>query len=87
MRLAWPAIAFAVATLVALLLRALMLSALRRWANGWSSLPQAIRLPSILWSFVFGIWTGNEVARQLLEHQLRAAVVQGEDRDESAPQH
>jgi small-conductance mechanosensitive channel len=64
MRLAWPAIAFGVATLVALLLRGLLLSALRRWADGWSSLPQAIRLPSILWSIVFGIWTGNEVARQ-----------------------
>jgi small-conductance mechanosensitive channel len=64
MRLAWPAFAFGLATLVALLLRALLLSLLRRWANGWSSVPPAIRLPSILWSFVLGLWAGNEVARQ-----------------------
>src|SRR6516162_391956 len=64
MRLAWPAIAFGVATLVALLLRALLLSLLRRWTDGWSSLLQAIRLPSILWSIVLGLWAGNEVARQ-----------------------
>ena len=64
MRLAWPAIAFGVATLVALLLRALLLSQLRRWTDGWSSLLQAIRLPSILWSIVLGLWAGNEVARQ-----------------------
>jgi len=64
MRLAWPAIAFGIATLVALLLRALLLSLLRRWTDGWSSVLQAIRLPSILWSIVLGIWAGNEVARQ-----------------------
>src|SRR5262250_699294 len=64
MRLAWPAIAFGVATLVALLLRALLLSLLRRWTDGWSSLLQAVRLPSILWSIVLGLWAGNEVARQ-----------------------
>ncbi len=64
MRLAWPAFAFGVATLVALLIRALLLALLRRWANGWGSVPQAIRLPSILWSIVLGLWAGNEVARQ-----------------------
>ena len=55
MRLAWPAFAFGIATLVALLLRALLLTVLRRWADGWSALPQAIRLPSILWSIVLGL--------------------------------
>jgi small-conductance mechanosensitive channel len=64
MRLAWPAFAFGIATLVALLLRALLLTLLRRWADGWTALPQAIRLPSILWSIVLGLWAGNEVARQ-----------------------
>jgi small-conductance mechanosensitive channel len=64
MRLAWPAFAFGIATLVALSLRALLLSLLRRWANGWSALPQAIRVPSILWSIVLGLWAANEVARQ-----------------------
>jgi len=66
-QLAWPAFAFGIATLIALLFRAVLLSVIRRWASatgGWSSLAQAIRVPSILWSIVLGIWTGNEVARQ-----------------------
>jgi small-conductance mechanosensitive channel len=66
-QLAWPAFALGVATLIALLLRAALLSLLRRWAvspGGWNSLAQAIRLPSVLWSIVLGIWAGNEVARQ-----------------------
>jgi small-conductance mechanosensitive channel len=78
-QLAWPAFAFGVATLIALLLRAALLSLLRRWAvspGGWNSLAQAIRLPSVLWSIVLGIWAGNEVARQTerlpqrLSHQV-----------------
>jgi small-conductance mechanosensitive channel len=63
--LAWPAIAFVVATLVALLLRALLLAALRRWAhtpNGWVSLAQAIHLPSVLWSLVIGLWAALVLA-------------------------
>jgi small-conductance mechanosensitive channel len=66
-QLAWPAFAFGIATLIALLLRAVLLSLLRRWAgppDGWGSLYQAIRLPSVLWSIVLGLWVGNEVARQ-----------------------
>lgn len=57
--LTWPALVFVLATLVALLLRAAVLSVLGRWAtspNGWSSLAKAIRLPSILWSVVVGLW-------------------------------
>ena len=57
--LTWPALIFILATLVALLLRGALLSVLGRWAqtpNGWSSLAQAIRLPSILWSVVVGLW-------------------------------
>jgi small-conductance mechanosensitive channel len=75
-QLAWPAFAFGVATLVALLLRALLMSLLRRWTDGWASLHQAVRVPSVLWSIVLGIWTGNEVARQTeslpqrLSHQV-----------------
>lgn len=77
-QLAWPAFAFGVATLVALLLRALLMSLLRRWTDGWASLHQAVRVPSVLWSIVLGIWTGNEVARQTeslpqrLSHQVGA---------------
>jgi small-conductance mechanosensitive channel len=66
-QLAWPAFAFGVATLIALLLRAILLSVLRRWAgrpDGPGSLPQAVRLPSVLWSIVLGLWVANEVARQ-----------------------
>jgi small-conductance mechanosensitive channel len=64
MRLAWPAVALVVGTLVGLLFRALLLALLRRWADGWSALPHATRLPSILWSIVLGLWAANEVARQ-----------------------
>src|SRR5215470_8077270 len=66
-QLAWPAFAFGITTLVALLFRAVVLSIIRRWTSttgGWTSLAQAIRIPSILWSSVLGIWAGNEVARQ-----------------------
>jgi small-conductance mechanosensitive channel len=66
-QLAWSALAFVVATVVALLLRALLLSVLRRWAgtpDGWASLAHAIRLPSILWAIVLGLWVGIEFASQ-----------------------
>jgi len=65
--LAWPAVALVAATLFSLLLRGLLLSVLGRWSgspNGWSSLAQAIRLPSILWSAVFGLWVGIVVANE-----------------------
>jgi small-conductance mechanosensitive channel len=68
-QLAWPAFAFFVATLLALLLRAIALSLLRRW----SSLEHAVRVPSILWSIVLGIWAGNEVARQTEQLPSRLA--------------
>jgi small-conductance mechanosensitive channel len=66
-RFVWPGLAFVTATVVALLLRALLLSVVRRWArppNGWASLAQAIRLPSILWSIVLGLWVAIEVASE-----------------------
>jgi small-conductance mechanosensitive channel len=75
-QLAWPAFAFVVATLLALLLRAILLSLLRRWGgppDGWSSLTQAIRLPSVLWSVVLGLWVGNEVAGQTERLPLRVS--------------
>jgi len=65
--LAWPALAFVAATVVALVLRALLLSVLGRWArspNGWASLARAIRLPSVLWSLVLGLWVAVEFAGQ-----------------------
>src|SRR5262245_49506071 len=65
-QLAWPAFAFVVASLLALLLRAILMTLLRRWSapEGGGALARAIRLPSVLWSIVLGIWVGNEVARQ-----------------------
>src|SRR5258705_9154144 len=65
--LAWPAVALVAATLFSLLLRGLLLSVLGRWSgspNGWSSLAEAIRLPSILWSAVFSLWVGIVVANE-----------------------
>ena len=65
--LAWPAVALVAATLFALLLRGLLLSVLGRDSdspNGWSSLAQSIRVPSILWSAVFGLWVAIVVANE-----------------------
>jgi small-conductance mechanosensitive channel len=65
--LAWPAVALVAATLFSLLLRGLLLSVLGRRSdtpNGWSSLAQSIRLPSILWSAVFGLWVAIVVANE-----------------------
>ena len=75
-QLAWPAFAFVAASLLALLLRAIMMALLRRWSapGGGGALARAIRLPSVLWSIVFGIWEGNEVARQT--EQLPSRVSQ-----------
>src|SRR5437879_6318578 len=65
--LAWPAVALVAATLLSLLLRGLVFSVLGRRSdstNGSSSLAQAIRLPSILWSAVFGLWVAIVVANE-----------------------
>jgi len=63
--LVWPALLFVAATAIALLVRALLLSGIRRWSrapNGWSSLAQAVQVPSILWSIVLGLWIAIDVA-------------------------
>ena len=65
--LVWPALLFVAATAIALLVRALLLSGIRRWArapNGWSSLAQAVRVPSVLWSIVLGLWIAIDVASE-----------------------
>jgi len=75
-QLAWPTFASVVAALLVLLLRTILLSLLRRWTgppDGWGSLAQAIRLPSILWSVVVGLWVGNEVASQTERLPLRVS--------------
>ena len=61
----WPALLLVAATAIALLVRALLLSGIRRWArapDGWSSLAQAVRVPSVLWSIVLGLWIAIDVA-------------------------
>ncbi len=63
--LVWPALLFVAATAIALLVRALLLSGIRRWArapNRGSSLAQAVRVPSVLWSIVLGLWIAIDVA-------------------------
>ena len=98
--LTWPALIFILATLVALLLRGALLSVLGRWAqtpNGWSSLAQAIRLPSVLWSVVVGLWVAVVFAdatermssrvSQSLSLVLEVAVVLGDDHHRQRPEH
>jgi small-conductance mechanosensitive channel len=63
--LVWPAIVFVAATVIALLVRALLLSGIRQWSrapNGWSSLAQAVQVPSILWAIVLGLWIAIDIA-------------------------
>src|SRR3989454_4700650 len=60
-----PGLAFVAATVGALLRRAVLRSLFRRWArppNGWASLAQAVRLPSMLWSIVLGLWVAIAIA-------------------------
>jgi small-conductance mechanosensitive channel len=64
----WPALALAGAIAVGVLLRALLLSALRRWgqrADGPRALHGIIRVPSILWAVAAGAWVGIETASEL----------------------
>jgi small-conductance mechanosensitive channel len=67
-RLFWPAAGFLVATLVALVVRATLLTLARRWARREgpvAALADAFRLPSVLWCLVLGLWVAIEVASEL----------------------
>jgi small-conductance mechanosensitive channel len=62
----WPAVAFVGATGAGLVLRALLLGALGRWTgrpDSLRALVEAIRLPSLLWCFVLGLYAGLQVAQ------------------------
>ncbi len=62
----WPALTFVLATLIALALRGVALTGLRRWApapSSWTSIADAIRVQSLLWCVVLGLYVANEVAR------------------------
>lgn len=67
-RLFWPVVAFALAVLAALAVRGVILSVLGRWvgrSNGLAAFLDVIRLPSILWCLVLGLYVGIEVASEL----------------------
>ena len=79
----WPAVAFVGVSLVALLFRAALTSGLRRWfgpANVQLFL-SAIRLPSILWCLVLGLFVAISVVempprlKEPLHTLLQAAII------------
>jgi small-conductance mechanosensitive channel len=64
-RLFWPAVAFLVALVIGLTLRAALLAAARRWAgpgSGLTALANTVRGPSLLWVLVLGLWAALEVS-------------------------
>jgi small-conductance mechanosensitive channel len=81
--LLWPAVAFLGASVVALLLRSILIRTLRRWLGPASieMFLRAIRLPSILWCFVLGLFVAievGEIPRRLaaqLHNILEAAII------------
>ena len=61
----WPTLAFLIGVLASLLVRALLLGAIRRWAKpggALSALADAIRLPSIVWALVVGLYAAVDTA-------------------------
>ena len=85
--LVWPAAAFVFVTLAALILRTVVLAPLRRWVRAPTSAAflDAIRMPSVLWAIVLGLYVGIEVVdvvtafrTRVVEHLrsvLTAAVI------------
>jgi small-conductance mechanosensitive channel len=81
--LLWPAVAFLGVTIAALLLRSVLTRTLRRWLSPTSVevFLRAIRLPSILWCFVFGLFVALEVVEipqrlaTQLHNLLEAAII------------
>ncbi len=61
----WPGVAFVVAVAIGLMLRAAMLAAARRWASpgrALAALADTVRVPSLLWVLVLGLWAAMEVS-------------------------
>jgi small-conductance mechanosensitive channel len=78
--LLWPAIAFAATVLVALLVRGLLLSALRRWGReGALAFAGAVRVPSLLWCAVLALFVAIGVAElpDRLSRQLNLLLQAG----------
>jgi small-conductance mechanosensitive channel len=64
-RLFWPGVAFVVAVVIGLVLRAAMLAVARRWAppgSALAALADTVRGPSLLWVLVLGLWAAMEVS-------------------------
>ncbi|HEU5320284.1 MAG TPA: mechanosensitive ion channel domain-containing protein [Methylomirabilota bacterium] len=83
-QLFWPGLAFVAATLAALAFRKALFTGLRRWSpggNGVLVFLQAVRVPSLLWCVVVGLFVAIEAAelpRRLatqLSAVLEAAVI------------
>jgi len=75
----WPAVAFLAASAGALVVRAILLAGLGRWASRTSTtwaLADAVRTPSLLWCAVFGLYVASEVALETshLSARLHAQV-------------
>jgi hypothetical protein len=67
-RLFWPSVAFLVATLVALAVRGALLALARRWAKPQgpvAALGEAVRVPSLVWCLVLGLYVAVDVASEL----------------------
>jgi small-conductance mechanosensitive channel len=80
----WPALAFVATLVAALAFRSALFAGVRRWtgaANGAAAFVAAIRLPSMLWCVVLGLYVAIEVAElpvrlaRELGLVLRAAVI------------
>src|SRR5919204_2660998 len=64
-QLVWPIVIVLSATVLALIVRTMLLGAVERWArpgSALSALAEAIRLPSLLWSVVLGLWIVLEIS-------------------------
>jgi small-conductance mechanosensitive channel len=74
----WPAVAFVVVSVIALLFRKALTSGLRRWLGPASVevFLNAVRLPSILWCLVLGLFAAIELVEmpRRLTGQLRTVL-------------
>jgi small-conductance mechanosensitive channel len=64
-QLVWPVVIVLSATVLALIVRTMLLGAVERWARPGSALAalaEAIRIPSLLWSVVLGLWIVLEIS-------------------------
>jgi small-conductance mechanosensitive channel len=82
-QLFWPAVAFIAVSVTALLFRAALTQALRRWLGPTTValFLRSIRLPSILWCFVLGLFAAIEMVElpprlaTQLQTLLQAAII------------